>query len=149
MVCERHPELKGKRTASNACCLGCNRDKMRARRAANPEYHKQATRAAYEKWYPKNRDKVRAYHREKKTGISAETYARLMEIQGGNCALCLNPLEGRRPHADHCHDEKRPRGILCATCNQLEGMVKSTGIEPEELGRRLAAYLAHPPAEKL
>lgn len=149
MVCKRHPELKGERSARNGVCIGCNKDKMRARRAANPEYHRQSSRAAYEKWYPNNKHKVRAYHREKNTGVSAEVYARLLEIQEGKCGLCQLPLEGRRPHADHCHDEKKPRGVLCATCNQLEGMVRRTGFSPVELGRRLAEYLAHPPAEKL
>lgn len=148
-VCQKHPERNGERLSSNGNCLGCNKDKMRLRRSENPNYHRVRSRLAYEKWRDKNIETIRAKSRMRRTGVDAETYKRLVEIQGGRCPLCSRQLDGNRPHADHCHNEKKPRGVLCATCNQLEGMVKRTGIPPEELGRRLAEYLAHPPAERL
>lgn len=149
MVCKKHPELNGERSARNAVCIGCNRDKMRQRRANNPEYHRRATRLAYEKWYQINREKVLAKGREKRTGMNSETYRRLLEFQGGECALCGDSLNEKRAHADHCHDTKKPRGVLCGPCNQVEGLIRRTGFDPEEFGKRLADYLKHPPSEKI
>lgn len=31
-VCKKHPDLKGQRYISNACCVGCNREHNEARR---------------------------------------------------------------------------------------------------------------------
>lgn len=149
MVCAKHPELEGRRSARNGNCCGCNRDKMRARRAANPEYWVEQSRRNY--W--KNREKVlertRIRGRLRRTGMDEETYQRLLALQGGKCAICFRGVLGRNGHADHCHDTKKPRGLLCSTCNQAEGLIRRTGFSAEEFGKRLAAYLANPPAEQL
>lgn len=148
-LCAKHPEDQGERNAKNGNCISCSREKMRLRRAENPEYHRRATRAAWEKWYPKNKHKVSAYQRHRNTGIDDGTYKRLLEIQGNKCAICAVSFDKARSHADHCHDTKKPRGILCSTCNQAEGLIKRSGVSPVDFGMRLSIYLSMPPARKL
>ena len=53
-------------------------------------------------------------------GIDDAEYARLLERQGGGCAICGNPPKegGRRLHVDHNHRTNRVRGLLCFRCNR-------------------------------
>jgi hypothetical protein len=122
---------------------------MRGRRAADPEYYRKASRESYlkNKGTYLARAVIRA--RLKRTGVDNDTYLNLLALQGGKCALCFTPIVGRNCHTDHCHDTKRPRGLLCSACNQAEGLIRRSGLAPEEFGRRLSLYLAHPPAESL
>ncbi len=148
-ICYKHPEMNGERNAKNRGCIGCNKEKMRKRRAENPEYHRAAMRASYLKNKEKYQESGIIRARLKRTGIDASMYKRLLEIQEGKCPVCQCELAVNRPHADHCHDTKRPRGILCSSCNQAEGMVRRRGMRADEFGRRLAEYLLNPPARKL
>ena len=46
-------------------------------------------------------------------GIDEAELNRLMEAQGGLCAVCREqPAE----HVDHCHSTKNVRGLLCFNC---------------------------------
>lgn len=148
-ICKKHPSREGERLSSNRTCLDCNKENMRARRAANPEYHKAAARASF----LKNRDKYLArskiQHRQRYTGMDNETYVGLLALQGNKCAICRRDIKGRSAHADHCHETKEPRGILCPTCNQAEGLIKRSGLEPQAFGLLLRAYLDNPPAKYL
>jgi hypothetical protein len=46
--------------------------------------------------------------------IDEAHFERLLEAQGGTCAIC----RARKPrHVDHCHASKRVRGLLCVNCN--------------------------------
>lgn len=67
--------------------------------------------------------------------------AALNQLQGGCCAVCR--AEGRLV-ADHDHDTGRLRGLICRSCNQREGRLRSgntcEGYED------IHAYLANPPA---
>lgn len=146
LPCYKHPEGNGERIVSNRICLICQKEKMRARRAADPDYYRRVTRVAWKKWYPKNREKSRAKSRERATGFSAEVFKVLWELQGGCCAICRKDLKTAVAHADHCHDQKIPRGILCRSCNQAEGMIRKSGLSHEEFGKRFSEYIANPPA---
>ena len=77
-----------------------------------------------------------------------DLWRELVAFQGGGCAVCRRelPENSRLVHADHCHDSKQPRGLLCQHCNHAEGQIRKTGLSPEDFGRRLAAYLSNPPA---
>lgn len=149
VVCKKHPELNGERNCRNRGCIACNRDKMRSRRAENPEFWRAHARANYLKHKEKilARGIVRA--RLRRTGIDDATYKRLLEVQGWKCPVCRADLNQAKPHADHCHDTKRPRGILCAQCNQAEGMIRRSGLNAQEFGQRLQEYLTNPPVRKL
>jgi len=82
-------------------------------------------------------------------GFTLELWNTLTKLQGNACAICRRPFDSlgyRNLHADHCHEEMRPRGLLCRNCNHAEGQIKKTGLAPEEYARRLALYLLDPPA---
>ena len=56
--------------------------------------------------------------RARALGIDDAEYERLLEAQGGHCALCPNVPKTRRLHVDHDHKTGRVRGLLCYRCNR-------------------------------
>jgi hypothetical protein len=62
-------------------------------------------------------------------GISLARYERLLELQGGTCAICLRPPKGGRPlQVDHDHDTDRVRGLLCGNCNRALGLLDENPV---------------------
>lgn len=55
-------------------------------------------------------------------GISLNFVLNLMIAQEANCGLCQMSLEDRAWNVDHCHTQKRVRGLLCDKCNYWLGM---------------------------
>lgn len=55
-----------------------------------------------------------------------ETYKHLFDLQGGVCAICQSPENGRYAHlsVDHDHDTGKIRGLLCNNCNRGIGLLK-------------------------
>ena len=51
-------------------------------------------------------------------GVDDAEYARLLEAQGGGCAICGSKPKTRRLHVDHDHATGRVRGLLCHRCNR-------------------------------
>ena len=76
-------------------------------------------------------------------GLQRGEYAKLLEAQGGKCAVCLKVL-AYKPHVDHDHKTGAVRGLLCKSDNSH--VLKYARDDPERL-RRAASYLEHPPAE--
>lgn len=63
--------------------------------------------------------------RDRKYGLKPGEYDRMLEQQGGGCAICKNPCaRERRLSVDHCHSTGRVRGLLCQNCNAAIGMLK-------------------------
>jgi recombination endonuclease VII len=56
--------------------------------------------------------------RAKQLGVSDDEYARLLEAQGGGCAICGAKPKTRRLHVDHDHKTGKVRGLLCHRCNR-------------------------------
>jgi recombination endonuclease VII len=83
----------------------------------------------------------RAKDRRRKTGVSKELFNALLIKQENRCAICTGRVDNSAA-ADHCHDTKAPRGILCRACNLGLGLMK------DDLGNliRAVAYLHQPPA---
>jgi hypothetical protein len=79
--------------------------------------------------------------RLRKYGITVEEYDRILERQGGGCAICGRKDAGdsRRTtfHVDHCHTTGKVRGLLCSNCNTGVGKFED---DPERL-ERAAMYL--------
>ncbi len=148
-------------------------EKARAWRQANPEkYAAQVARAKarlkqrYEtdaefrrrtlernKRHYANNPHVRAKHRQltranelKRAGFTPALFDAVMAVQGGCCAVCGKPF-AETPSADHNHETGAARGLLHRDCNTIEGLIKRTGLSPQEFGKRLAEYLANPPAD--
>lgn len=85
-------------------------------------------------------------------GFTVDLKERLIAFQDGKCAICRRPLQLDRPrtiHADHCHETRKPRGILCISCNHAEGAIRRSGLVAQEFASRLAAYLKNPTADQL
>lgn len=72
----------------------------------------------------------------KQYGLTIDSYEQMLAAQGGGCAICTSPVHPgkdlRRLHIDHDHETGRVRGILCANCNRVLGLV---GDDPELLIR--------------
>lgn len=53
-------------------------------------------------------------------------YERMLEAQGGGCAICGRKPGERRLHIDHDHKTLAVRGVLCFRCNSaLRGYMDS------------------------
>jgi len=74
--------------------------------------------------------------RAKALGVTDAEYARLLEAQGGHCALCPNTPKTRRLHVDHDHATGRVRGLLCYVCNKYLPATRDAAWH-----RRAADYL--------
>jgi hypothetical protein len=105
-----------------------NRDRLialRKVRLSSPEMRERVRRqsAASERRHPETRK--RCYLR-KTYGITLEDYRRMVELQGGSCAICRDELPGRHiagkgPDVDHDHATGLVRSILCRDCNYAIG----------------------------
>ena len=59
---------------------------------------------------------------KRKYGMTLEDYERMLEAQGGVCAICGEPRpEERTLHVDHDHETGEIRGLLCFRCNNALG----------------------------
>ena len=85
-----------------------------------------AARRRHNDWQNANRAKKplrdhRANNLKKTYGISHEDYDRMLEAQGGGCAICgaTDSRTGRSDYlyVDHCHETGQVRGLLCGPCN--------------------------------
>jgi hypothetical protein len=56
--------------------------------------------------------------RAKQLGVADDEYARMLEAQGGGCAICGAKPKTRRLHVDHDHATGKVRGLLCHRCNR-------------------------------
>lgn len=69
--------------------------------------------------------RCRRWHLKKSYGLSLDDFQRLLESQGGGCAICGNKPEHDVPKTrmvvDHCHATNKVRGILCDLCNTAIG----------------------------
>lgn len=67
---------------------------------------------------PQSRDR----HYRQKYGITLDDYNKMLENQGGRCAIC-GSISGAL-FVDHCHKTGRVRGLLCCSCNTGIGLLK-------------------------
>lgn len=112
-------------------------------------------RAAYQRKYrQKNPEAAKSTELKKTFGIDLDYYYRMLESQGGVCAICRGEQASRYKYysVDHCHNHGGIRGLLCSDCNRALGMFKD---DPAIL-RRAAEYIedgvpmfsvAHEPGE--
>jgi hypothetical protein len=87
-------------------------------------------------------------------GIAVWVYDRLLEIQGGRCAICQRAKGiARRLAVDHDHSccpelpacGKCVRGLLCKTCNRIIGHAR----DDPAFFLRGYDYLINPPARQV
>ena len=75
-------------------------------------------------------------------GLTPSDYERMLNEQGGACAICRDtPKGGRlataRLNIDHCHSTQRVRGLLCSRCNTALGLLQ----ESKERAGSLLQYI--------
>ena len=105
------------------------------------EEHKEEHKAAQDRYHEKCprvhvKDSTRGYRLQYLYKITQEQYEKLLESQGGCCALCTEKQgdDKRRMAVDHNHEccsgqkscGKCLRGILCADCNRKLGFLEQT-----------------------
>lgn len=71
----------------------------------------------YRAEHPLTPEQYRKRSLRQRYGITVEDYDRMLEEQGGHCALCPAVPGVRRLHVDHDHVTGRVRGLLCLPCN--------------------------------
>jgi hypothetical protein len=132
---------------------------VRQWKLANPE--KVAAREARYRASGRKSLSNRKSHLKRTFGITLDDYDRMLQEQGGGCALCGRPP---RPdialHVDHEHATGRMRGLLCFRCNNALGdldddpsllLAASRYVSPPEerspaVEQRLASLKAMTPA---
>jgi hypothetical protein len=73
-----------------------------------------------------------------KFGITPDDYQRMLEDQGGVCAVCGGLDYGNKKLAvDHDHATGKVRGLLCRRCNMGIGLLQ----DDQRVLRRALAYL--------
>lgn len=70
-------------------------------------------------------------------GVDEQTVLRLIEEQGGMCAICREQPAG---HVDHCHRTGMVRGVLCFNCNGALGRIED---DVAVLERAIAYLVEH------
>ncbi|MAT39187.1 MAG: hypothetical protein CL946_06255 [Ectothiorhodospiraceae bacterium] len=66
---------------------------------------------------PSARDRAQRKYRYKQFGLTIADYEQILKDQGGVCAICGQPPNGRDLCIDHCHRTGKVRGLLCDGCN--------------------------------
>ena len=96
------------------------REKAKARYAADPEKYRNAQRQRY-------------------YGVSPEQAAALLVSQGSRCAICRTDTPNGRGfwHLDHDHATNKVRAFLCQACNNGLGFFRDDPLRLE----LAAAYL--------
>jgi hypothetical protein len=105
---------------------------------------------------PKERARISANRRTVNCFFPPELVEACRALQEGRCDICRQVMDTetlRGPvnseNADHCHQTKTPRGLLCSSCNKVLGVYEKVQrpaglrIEPYE------QYLTNPPVTRL
>lgn len=137
----RKDKSKGRR----ASCLSCE-DPEGTKRCRNcekikpkDEFHRATNKRGYLHFQSDCKQCQKGFMRRWRLaahyGMTVEDYDRLLELQGGVCALCGNPpAEDESLSVDHDHSccpgektcGKCVRGLLCALCNRGLGYFKES-----------------------
>ena len=135
-VAECHPEVPH---YGKGLCARCYNS---AYRRPNPECH--PDRLSHGSGYCH-----RCYIRLKEYGVSLEDYARMLNEQGGVCAICGQPETAKdrigNPKdlgVDHDHATGKVRGLLCARCNTALGLLGDNAMLASQAAQYLAANMA-------
>lgn len=60
--------------------------------------------------------------------LTPETYYKIYRAQDGRCAVCgiTEEQNGKKLAIDHCHRSGVVRGLLCAKCNWIAGLMEDS-----------------------
>lgn len=109
---------------------------QRWRERRSPEEIRETNRVARER--AKADGSRRGWIIKSKYGLLPAEFDRLMEEQGGVCAICEKPpAQGKHLYVDHDHVTRGVRGLLCQKCNTGIGMFG----DDAEVMRRAVGYI--------
>lgn len=112
---------KGRRACDDGV-LRCKNCRNKRQRNRAEETHGTSHYERYGKDNPEAKRKQREWRLKNHYGLTLETYARLLDLQGGVCAICKSgPKEGDHLPVDHDHLTGAVRGLLCHPCNRAVG----------------------------
>jgi hypothetical protein len=125
-----------------------HRNQCKVCRDGEREKRRDQNRAAYNAWHVKYMKEHPLSRRQKdqqtsrvlkcRYGITLEEYEKMLEAQGGHCAMCKRTrYKNRRLAVDHNHTTGAIRGILCDGCN-----IALAILENPPLLAKAMAYLA-------
>jgi hypothetical protein len=106
-------------------------------RKSSGDYFTPGERSAYSREWTLNR----------KFGITASDYERMLKVQGGRCAICQEKevFVNKKTHTrqelsvDHSHSTGVVRGLLCVRCNRMLGYARDS----VDILRNAISYLKH------
>ena len=138
----RTRKVKG-RTYPAPYCNPCTREYQRQRRRERlAEGWEEPRRSTAEQ------TRTSWLRRLQQLGITEDEYLGLLEIQGGQCAICKADQPWSRSttwHVDHDHITGEVRGLLCSRCNRGLGYFRD---DPALLNRAID-YLHQTPYSHL
>lgn len=117
-----------------AHCKACNLLKQKERKQRDPSIYRRI------EWPSKLK---RVY------GITVDDYYRMLENQGGGCAICGTRVPSQRARkyvttemffVDHCHATGKVRGLLCGKCNRGLGYFEDNPSRLEMAASYLKEY---------
>ena len=97
-------------------CKTCVKAGMRSYRKENSAKVAEADKARYTE---KRKKTIYFSQVKKKYGLTRDEYNRILESQGGHCAICPST---ERLVVEHNHETGEVRGIVCNKCNTALGM---------------------------
>lgn len=106
-------------------CKPCSNEYGRRYRESNVtklrEYNKERYKLVTQE------DRRRAKYKAR-YGVSLDEYNKMLEAQGGVCAICSGEPTGKKQRlcVDHCHQTGKIRGLLCNECNVGIGRLKDS-----------------------
>lgn len=122
-------------------CKGCSDASTEQYRLDNPEkLHADYRRHNERRKRDHTPEKCRADHLRHKFGMSSSDYQKLLDRQGGGCAICgRTESDATKPNlsVDHNHSTGKIRGLLCGKCNTALGKFQDS----PELLRKAAEYV--------
>jgi hypothetical protein len=77
-------------------------------------------------YYERTRGKSQRASWLRRYGLTQDDYDKLLEKQGGVCAICGDPPKEKHFCVDHCHESGKVRGLLCRHCNAGIGQLKDS-----------------------
>ena len=120
------------------------RAQVRARYAANPEYHREKNRKHILNFRKNNPNANRNKHYKKRYGITVEQYEAMAKAQNYLCAICNLPETKKRKDGtlsilavDHDHTTGKVRELLCVGCNHMLGTIENRNVSLDAI----AAYI--------
>lgn len=128
-------------------CKECSAKIEREKYGANADFRwsklsKQAQKLREDpEFLAKHRMRTRRWHLKTAYGLTLDEFDKMLESQGGGCAICGKKPEAGKPKTrmvvDHCHTTGKVRGILCDLCNTAIGKFQDS----KELLLKAAKYL--------